>query len=178
MKTLRITLFAALVAAFFTGCVGPEGPTGPQGPAGYDGLNGTNGAPGVNGSYQTGISNPADWSVSGSFLIAGYNVAVVTANADANGVVMVYFQTSGMGATQWAPLPDTYPVGAAEQTFTFNYDVGVVTLQLQNSDGTTPAAPPTFNFKVVVIPTAILKQHPGFNVKDYSMVKQLLRIND
>jgi hypothetical protein len=172
MKTLRITLFAALVAAFFTGCVGPEGP---QGPAGY---NGANGAPGVNGSYSTGVSNPTDWSASSGFLIAGYNVSIIDSYADANGVVMVYFQTSGMGATQWAPLPDTYPVGAAEQTFTFNYDVGLVTLQLQNSDGSTPTAPPAFNFKVVVIPTAILKQHPGFNVKDYSMVKQLLRIND
>ena len=83
-----------------------------------------------------------------------------------------------MGSTQWAPLPDTYPVGSTEQSFTFNYDIGVVTLQIQNADGTIPTAPPTFNFKVVVIPTAILKQHPGFNVKDYSMVKQLLRIND
>jgi hypothetical protein len=146
-----------------------------MGPAGY---NGANGAPGVNGSYQTGVSVPGNWTVSGSFIIAGYNATIIDAAADANGVVMVYFQTSSMGSTQWAPLPDTYPVGSAEQTFTFNYDIGVVTLQIQNSDGTIPTAPPTFNFKVVVIPTAILKQHPGFNVKDYNMVKQLMKIKD
>ncbi|HXP51811.1 MAG TPA: hypothetical protein VN922_17780 [Bacteroidia bacterium] len=165
MKTLRITLFTAALALFFTGCVGPEGQQGPPGPQG------------INGSYVVGTSSPADWQPSGSFLIASYTTSAISSNAVANGVIMVYFQTSSMGSTQWAPLPDTYPLSSTvEQTFTFNYDVNTITLQMQNSDGSIPNAPAAFNFKVVVIPTAVLKQHPGLNVKDYSMVSQLLNI--
>jgi hypothetical protein len=171
MKTLRLTLAGVALAAMFTGCVGPAGPEGPQG------NDGAQGPAGVNGSYATSTSNPSDWTVSGAFLIAGYNVSIVDANADANGVIMVYFQTSSMSATQWAPLPDTYPIsGTVEQTFTFNYDVGIVTLQLQNSDGSTPSAPAAFNFKVVVIPTSVLKQHPGLNTKDYEEVRQVMNL--
>jgi hypothetical protein len=168
MKTLRVTLFAAALAVFFTGCVGPDGAQGPQGPQGPQG---------VNGNYSTGVSSPSDWSASGTFLIAGYTVPIIDQYADANGVIMVYFQTSSMGSTQWAPLPDTYPISSTvQQTFTFNYDINTVTLQMQNSDNSIPTVPAAFNFKVVVIPTSVIKRHPGLNVKDYNMVSQLLNM--
>lgn len=173
MKTLKFTLAAVLVAAMFTACVGPKGDpgvpgaTGPQGPSG------------VTGSYATFTSNTSDWSPSGGYLIAGYNAPLIDQYVVANGVVMAYFQTSGMTSTQWAPLPDTYPIGGGvEQTFTFNYTVSTFTMQLQNSDGTVPAAPAAFNVKVVVIPTAVIKQHPNANWKDYNVVKQIMHLED
>jgi hypothetical protein len=170
MKTLKISLFVVSIAVIFAGCVGPEGPQGPQGPSG------------VTGTYGTDISNPADWQASISapdtFLVAGYNVTFIDQYADANGVIMVYYQTSSMSSTQWSPLPDTYPISpTVQQTFTFTYDIGNVTLQLENSNGSKPATPPAFNFKVVVIPTAVIKQHPGLNIKDYQMVSQVLRLD-
>ncbi len=173
MKTLRITLFAALVAAFFTGCVGPEGPAGTNGTNGYDG------APGVTGTNAVFASNPSDWSpavASGyNFLIAGYNVSIITQDAINTGVVMVYFES---GSGTWSPLPYTYPLSASnEQTLSFNYSLGLLTLQMQNSDNTVPVAPSSAtNYNVVVIPTSVIKQHPGFNFKDYAMVKQLMNI--
>lgn len=173
MKTLKFTLAAVLIAAMFTACT-KEGPVGPAGPAGATGPQGPSG---VTGTYATFPSNPSDWSPSGSFLIAGYNATIIDQYVDANGVVMAYFQTSAMGTNQWAPLPDTYPISnTVEQTLTYNYDINTFTLQMQNSDGTVPAAPAAFTVKVVVIPTAVIKQHPNTNWKDYNVVKQIMNL--
>jgi len=57
---------------------------------------------------------------------------------------------------------------------TYNYDIGTLVLQMQNANGAVPVAPAAFNFKVVVIPTAVIKQHPGLNTKDYHEVMQVL----
>jgi hypothetical protein len=173
MKTLRITLAAAVIAALFTGCGGAAGPEGPAGPTGAQGYQGVSG---VTGTYAVGASNPADWQVSGSFIYASYSVSIITANADANGVIAVYFQTAAQTATDWAPLPDTYPSGGTETTLTYNYDIGTLVLQMQNANGVIPATPAAFNFKVVVIPTAVIKQHPGLNTKDYREVMQMLNL--
>jgi len=170
MKTLRITLLttvAALFATLFTGCGGAAGPAGAAGPTGPQGPYG------LAGSAYAGTSNPGDWTASSSFMIATYPIPAIDANAVANAVVVVYFEST---AGNWAPLAYTYPLGGGvEQTLSFNYIVGYVTLQLQNSDGSLPAAPVAFNFKVVVIPTAVIKQHPGLNTKDYYEVMQVMK---
>jgi len=173
MKTLRITLFAAAiaVASLFTGCGGATGPAGPQGDQGPSGVTGQN---------AIFTSSPADWqpSTSGSgtnFLLASYTVNIITQDAINTGVVMVYYQAS---TGVWAPLPYTYPISTSstvEQTLTFNYSIGQLTLQMQNSDNSVPAGPnASYNYNVVVIPTSLLKQHPGTDLKDYSAVKQLM----
>lgn len=176
MKTLRITLFGAAIAlaASFSSCGGAQGPigeTGPQGPSG------------VTGYSAAFISNSTDWAppavppASGAnFLLAGYNVNILSQDAINTGVVMVYFEA---GTGVWAPLPYTYPISTSStvvQTLTFNYQVGLLTLQMQNSDNSPPSAPlaPTTNYNVVVIPTSVLKQHPGTNLKDYNAVSQLM----
>ncbi len=167
MKTLRISLAAALFAALFTGCGGAQGPAGPQGDQGPSG---------VTGNYTVGTTNINNWLTSGSFIYESFNVSIIDNYVDANGIVAVYFQTAAQTATDWAPLPDTYPSGSTETTLTYNYDIGTLTLQMQNADGSTPAAPANFNFKVVVIPTAVIKQHPGLNTKDYHEVMQVLNL--
>ncbi|MGP8216742.1 MAG: hypothetical protein ACLQQ4_14350 [Bacteroidia bacterium] len=183
MKTLRITLFTAIVAAFFAGCAGPEGPEGPQGLQGQQGPAGTSA---VTGANESSTCVPGDWSAdtvsSTVYLVAGFNVPIITYSVvdSGAGVVMVYFQSS---SGSWAPLPFSGPVRSTSsvvQTTTFSYDyntvsnVGQLLLQIQNSNNTLPAAPATFNFNVVVIPTSVIKKHPGFNFNDYNMVKQLL----
>ena len=178
MKTLRITLFTAVVAlaaTLFTGCGGADGPAGATGPTGPYGQP---------GDYFTFTSNTADWSPSvGSdgfnYEIAGYqngNIGTdLTASSIATGVVAVYFQTSSPNGP-WVPLPATYPIGVGvEQTLTFNYNVNSLVLQIQNSDNSAPASPNPFNVNVVVIPTAVIKQHPGLNTKDYYEVMQVLK---
>ena len=171
MKTLRITLFAAAIAmaTMFAGCGGAQGPQGEQGPQGPSGVTGTN---------AVFPSNPADWQdiVTGSgfnYALATYSVPILTQDAINTGVVMVYFQAS---TGVWAPLSYTYPIATnVEQTLTFNYQVGQLTLQIQNSDNSVPAAPATtYDYNVVVIPTSVIKQHPGVNLKDYNTVKQLM----
>lgn len=173
MKTLRVTLFAAAIAAttLFAGCggaTGPQGATGPEGPQGPSGVTG------VNASF---TSNNGDWtatSASGyNYLLAGYTVNILTQDAINTGVVAVYFEaTTGV----WSPLPYTYPIGSGvEQTLTYNYAVNTLNLQMQNSDNSVPVAPsnPTI-YNVVVIPTSVMKRHPGLNIKDYNAVTQVL----
>ena len=171
MKTLRITLFAAAIAmaTMFAGCGGAQGPQGDQGPQGPSGVTGTNAA---------FISNPSDWTgvTTGSgfnYLLASYNVNIITQDAINTGVIMVYFEAS---TGVWAPLSYTYPIsGSVEQTLTFNYQVGQLTLQIQNSDNSMPSAPAAaYNYNIVVIPTSLIKQHPGINLNDYNTVKQLM----
>jgi hypothetical protein len=171
MKTLRITLFAAAIAmtTMFAGCGGAQGPQGDQGPQGPSGVTGTNAA---------FISNTSDWAgtTTGSgfnYMLASYTMPIITQDAINTGVVMVYFEaTTGV----WAPLAYTYPIsGSVEQTLTFNYAVGILTLQIQNSDNSMPLAPASaYNYNCVVIPTSLIKQHPGINLKDYNTVKQLM----
>jgi hypothetical protein len=183
MKTLRFLLGMAMVAITFSleQCAkGDPGAPGSQGPTGLTG------APGVNGSVLLFTSNVADWMptpVSGyNFDIAAYTDTAINANAAANGVVAVYIQSG----SSWVPLPYTYPYqvgGPATQTMTYNYSAYTsgpnLALQTQNSDNTTTNLQPlaAFNVKVVVIPTAIMKQHPGLNPRDYASVMQALNRN-
>jgi len=177
MKTLRITLLMAAVAlstTLFSGCggaTGPAGATGPTGPYGQP------------GDYFSFTVNQTDWSQSTTgtgynFQIAAYSGGSVandlTASSIASGVVAVYFQTVASGP--WVPLSDTYPIAVGvEQTMTYNYNVNSLILQIQNSDNSIPAAPTAFNINVVIIPTAIIKQHPGLNTGDYTEVMQVLK---
>ena len=179
MKTLRITLLmavAALFATLFTGCGGPAGPAGATGPTGPVGPYGQP------GSYFSFTVNTSDWGASSAggynFNIAAYQNGSIgtdlTASSIASSVVAVYFQTQTNGP--WVPLSDTYPIAiGVEQTMTYNYNVNSLILQIQNSDNSVPAAPAAFNINVVVIPTAVIKQHPGLNTGDYYAVMQVLK---
>ena len=185
MKTLRITLFTAVVAlaaAVFTGCGGATGPAGPAGTDGIDGATGPQGPSGVTGTAFSFTVNNADWvasSASGyNFDIASYQNGSIgtylTSNNIATGVVAVYFQTVSGGS--WVPLSDTYPIATGvEQTMTYNYNVNSLTLQVQNSDNSVPVAPPSFTINVVIIPTSLMKRHPGLNTKDYYEVMQVIK---
>jgi hypothetical protein len=183
MKTLRFLLGVAMVAITFSleqcakgdpGAPGSQGPTGLTGPTG------------VNGSSQTFTSNIADWSTTTAsgynYGIAAYTDSSINADVVANGVVALYIQTG----SSWVPLPYSYPYSAsinATQTLTYNYSAYTsgpnLGLQTQNSDNTTTNLIPltAFNVKVVNIPTAIMKQHPGLNLRDYASVMQALNKN-
>jgi len=182
MKTLRLLLGMALIAVTFSleqcakgdpGAPGATGATGPQGPSG------------VTGTSASFTSNVADWGLTAAggynFGLAAYTASLIDANAVANGVVAVYIQAG----SSWVPLPFSYPYSSsvnATQTMTYTYNsnaTGNLVLQTQNSDNTTTNLIPlaAFNVKVVVIPTAIMKQHPGLNTRDYASVMQVLNNN-
>jgi hypothetical protein len=176
MKTLKLSIFAAIVAVALSGCAGKDGADGApgaQGPAGN-----------ANVSSIVFTVKSTDWATAGASIIASYNVSIIDPNTVNNGAVEAYYFDAT--TSQWAALPWTYNTVTANVTQTMEYSYwydntvpsGVLQLQLSNSDGTIPAAPSNFSIKVVAIPVPVMKAHPNTNWKNYSEVKQVLNLRD
>ncbi len=157
-KLLRLTALFSIGAILFTSC-GKDGAVGPQGPAGIPG----------NANVQTGVflNQSFTFVAANSDYELYLNYNAITQYVLDQGAVIVYFQTTS-NTSGWTMLPATF-AGAPVNT---SYGLG----QVEITDGTMPTG--LFNFKVVVIPPAVMKAHPGVNFSNYSEVRNAFNIQN
>jgi hypothetical protein len=170
MKTLKLSIFAAILAIGLYGCVGKDGAPGAQGPQGPQGN-----ALVLSDTFSVHTGN---WVVASTSLVASFTATAINTAVYNGGAVEAYY--GSYTSLSWTALPWTYPLGGGVmQSLTYSYDnTQGFFLQLDNSNGTTPTAPGSFVCKLVVIPPAIMKAHPNTNWKNYSEVKQILNLRD
>jgi hypothetical protein len=157
MKTLKLS-FGVLLLALLASC----SKEGPAGPAGTPGLNGTNGAANINNGTITVASSQWNSSSTNYWNYGVGDPAVVDMNVD---VVLVYVLANG----NYFALPCASLLTGGDN-MSFGYQNNLVSLIYNNP--TAPAA--SLQFKVVVIPPAVMKSHPGLNVKDYYAVQKAM----
>lgn len=170
MKTLKLSLFAAIIAVALSGCAGKDGAPGATGPQGATGN--------ANVLSSTFTVIPSNWVASGANLVAAFTASIIDVNVYNYGAVEAYYLDAA--TNEWVALPWTYTIAAnVTQTMGYSYDgTSGFYLQMSNSDGTLPAAPASFSVKIVAIPPAIMKSHPNTNWKSYPEVKQVLNLRD
>ena len=165
MKKFRLLFYIASVAVFLGSCTGKDGAPGATGPAGTNGTNGT-----ANITTTTYTITTSQWVSHSNWYSAALSVPALTdSNTD---VVMVYVsKTSGLYSGEWygLPLPNflvtgdgvNYTYGNKQMSFGYNYS---------------SAPSQTLNFKVCVIPPAVIKSHPNTNWKNYNEVSALMNL--
>ncbi|NNM95563.1 MAG: hypothetical protein HKL88_08925 [Bacteroidia bacterium] len=143
---IAVTLFAC------------KGDTGPAGPAG------TNGVANISSNIYT--VSPGSWSnpSAGLYNYVASDASITNANTDGIEVFM-----SGNN-TNWFGLPLTNVFANPDELF-FMYINGQITFEYDGSSA--PAT--TQYFKVVVIPPAVMKQHPRTNWKNWSEVSAIIQ---
>jgi hypothetical protein len=157
MKIVKLS-FGILMLALFTSCA----KDGPVGPAGTNGTNGTNGAANITTGLITVPS--ASWNSSSTnyWNFGVSDNAVVDMTSD---VVLAYVLSNG----NYFALPCASLLVQGDN-MSFAYQNNLVSLIYNNVN------PPanTLDFKIVVIPPAIMKAHPGLDLKNYKQVQQAL----
>lgn len=160
MKKLNV-LFSSmgLIALLFTSC--QKGATGPAGAAGANGV--------ANISSTITSITPGSWSnpATGEYIVKVTNAAI--ANADNDGIEVFISTSTGL----YLGLPATNILTNGDQ-MEFAYQTGAISLLYLNSTAPTSA----INLKVVVIPPAIMKQHPNTNWNDYSQIEEIMKSNN
>ena len=144
----------------FNGCR-KDGPVGPQGPPGYDGNANVIGeqpfsVPANAWTFTTNVAGNTE-----NAYYASYNDANITAAVANHGLVVIYIQYSD---GTWKNLPDIF----AGTSFSYNFSTGGFDLYYTMVDGTTPTAPGTQVFRVVIIPSSIRQLHPNTNLSNYN----------
>lgn len=158
MKKFALTALA--FGIFATSSCTKTGPQGPQGPRGYDG----------NANVVGSASFAPVFLYDGTSrtFYANFTLTALTSDVVNYGVFEVYKQYSD---GTWTNLPDVNGVTAT----VYNFTIGSFSLYIYNTDGSTPAAPPTTNYRTVVITPAFRKAHPNTNWKNYIEVQSLLQ---
>lgn len=149
MKTLKVLSYVAGIALLLSGCSGKQGPAGPQGPAGLNGV----------ANIHSQVVDVTSWTPASGYFTAFYNEGYIT---DPNNEgVMVYIGLSSTGPWQTLPCSSLFNSGdqmvAAWTTNNVTFDYDFATLA---------NVPGNVYFNVVVIPFAVMKQHPNTNWKD------------
>ena len=147
----------AILALTVSSC--QKGDTGPAGSAGTNGTNGTNGVANITSAIYP--VTPGSWSNPSTdvYTVSYTNSAISDANHDG---IEVFISTNG---SIWFGLPSTNLISSGDNV-EFNYSNG----QIEFLYIFTSAPTSTLDFKVVVIPPAIMKQHPNTNWSDYNNV--------
>jgi hypothetical protein len=159
MKTIKLLAVVCISATLLSSC--QKGSTGPAGAAGANGV--------ANISSTITSITPGSWSNpgTGEYLVKVNNSALTSADQD--GVEVFVSTSTGI----YLGLPTTNILANGDQ-MEFAYQTGAVSLIYLNSSA--PAS--TINMKVVVIPPAIMHQHPNTNWKNYNEVKAILNLNN
>ena len=147
------------MATLFMGCT-KQGATGPAGANGNANV--------ISSVYDV---QPSSWSSDGS---GGWYCSLTPVENPTLGAVEIYASTDG---TDWAALPAIgYTVGAPD----INYACNTTTLQVSYDaqTGTASIAKPVnlVYIKVILIPPAVMKQHPNTNWKDINEVNSIMAL--
>lgn len=161
-KLLALTILLSLT---FTNCKKAEaGPKGDPGPAG------SNGVANIQSSNITTTNGSWNLDTFDNSYNATITVTGITQNVLDKGAVMVYIG-NGTGS-EWSAMPFSY------QGVEFNYSIklGQVLIYVTLDDGSAPGNPGGQQFKIVVIPPAMVR--PNVNVKSYSETKTAYGLSD
>ena len=157
---MKKLIFATLAAGILLGtsCT-KTGPVGPQGPTG------ATGNANVIGSDHITVSS---WTYSSGMYSATFAYADITPAVASYGLVEIYKQYAD---GSWTNLPD---INNGVSTV-FNFSPGSFTIYVSDVNGTTtPPAPGTITFRVVVIPSSVRQANPNTNWKDYNQTMAAL----
>jgi hypothetical protein len=162
-------LMCIMLLAFISCKKGDTGEMGPAGPKGDTGAQGPSGNANVIGTNQVTISN---WAWDGTaFYVANISAAGITQDIVDKGMVQVFREYS---AGNWTPLPDIN----GQNSTTFIFRLGNITLYNGNADFSVPINPGNINFRVVIISSLRISRHPEVNWKDYSQAMNALRLEE
>lgn len=152
MKNLKFLLMAALFAVAFTSCK-----KGDTGPAGQDG----------NANVQTHISYNTVYNQSGTSWTSTIFVQDITQDIVDYGAVLVY----GKLEDSYFAFPMTFPrTENYATTYNYTYEMGIVRLEVTDTDMVLPDYPEFTQIKVVTIAGNGLIQ--GVDYTDYEQVKE------
>jgi hypothetical protein len=132
--------------------------TGPQGPPGNANVIGENPFT-VHASTWTFTSNYGGPNVQNAY-VASFNDANITSDVANYGLVMAYIQYPD---GTWKALPDVVGI----TSYSFNFSAGGFDIYYSDVDGSTPNAPNTETFRIVVVPSSLRKANPNTNWKNY-----------
>lgn len=173
MKTIKTIIAISLLGTIaFNSCVkGDQGPKGDQGSAGSNGV--------ANIMSYTLTTTPSSWGHVGTIGQAGdgwqttFSVPAVTTNVITNGGVLMYL----LGNNALTAMPVTlYEFQNVSHTYGFDAFVGQIKAYVTDSDFNTLQPSTNINFKLVIIPPALIKK--GVNYKDYVEVKAAHNLQD
>lgn len=153
--------------AMINGCA-KDGATGPAGIAGTAGTNGTNGNANVIGSNSVTTSN---WTLNSGMYSTTLTSSAITQAIVDKGIVMVY-ESNGIGG--WYALPYSF---LGEEN-AFGFDVGSVTIDISQTDGSAPTNPGSRTYRIVAISASNLIAHPNVDYKNYQLVKTTFGLQD
>ena len=165
-KTLATGIVATLF--LFTSCTkeGPVGPQGPQGVAGTNGVDGTNGVANIQTSFVTVNTTDWAWDQSGAYWYSDFTGITISNNA----AVLVYYVDNTSANVS---LPFTYQ----DAQYYYRSGTTYIEMDVSSASGTTTIANPgTINYKIVVIPPAMIK--PNVNHHSYAEVKAAYHLKD
>jgi len=174
-KSLNAGLFMLLMstALLFNGCSkdGADGAPGAQGPQGAPGANGV--ANIISHTYTV-----STWNNNSSIWYQDLNFPEITPSNINTASVQVYF---GNVADNWEAVPFTVVNSSGNYFMSDITYIGGVEIQWEYNGvglGSNPNSlySATSQFKVVVIPPALIQQHPDVNLKDYSAVKRAFNL--
>jgi len=162
---LKLILILLLGVLFITGCK-KEGPPGADGNANVD--------------YST--QTVTSWGWSSPYYYANLPMPELTSANINTAAVMVYFTSTG---SAWVALPYTqYNSPNQNYIMGFNTSVGQVQItwfydtSLFDGDDPNTYYGTNLQFKIVVIPPAVMLANPDLDLRDYEDVKNRFKIKD
>lgn len=158
MKNILVLLTAITL---FSSC-GKDGATGPQGPQGIPGSS----------NVSSFIYDVSSWVYNSTVPEFNTNLPVpeITSDVINGGTVQVFEGNASSGSSIWYSMPYSYT--GIEHSYSIS--LGNVEVEFTRSDGTVPTTPGAYQFKVVVIPPAIVKKHPNTNWNNYKELMNAL----
>ena len=161
--SLKIISVLLLSTIFIAGCkktTGPKGDTGPAGPSGSSTMQVT--------TFTTATGDWTSYSWPYNYQEAVLSVPGITSSVVTSGDVRVYMMDAS--TSSWIGMPYSF----VTNQYSYKYKSGQVILNLTLSNAAAPANPGVQQFKVVVVPSAFIKNNPDVNWNDYYSVQNYL----
>jgi hypothetical protein len=168
MKIIKINIiaFCSIIILLSNSCKKEATP----GPAGKDGV----------ANISSTLFLATSWAWSSPYHYVNFNVPDLTSSNINSSAVMVYFNVGG----SWIAAPYAQYNSPYNYFMGFNTSVGKVQVtwfydtSLSSGDNPNTFYGTTVNFKVVIIPPAVFRQHPNVDLKNYALVKETFNLKD
>lgn len=167
LKFITILLLSLLINSCQKSTAGPKGDTGATGAQGPAGTPGTAGN--ANLQVQTFTTTSSSWTSYNwpyEYIETVLTVPAITSTVVLNGDVRVYVLESA--SSSWIAMPYSF----LAYQYTYKYKAGQVIINYTMYNGNTPVNPGAQQFKVVVIPPALIKKYPNVNWNDLNEVNK------
>ncbi len=170
MKIAKLSMAFLAIAVFVTSCSkGPAGPAGPTGPTGAGGGVGATGPTGVANISTTEFTvTTAQWNIYGVNEDTVWRPVPLLTDSINDGVIVQVSRTTGAFIGDWFGMPMSNFL-ASNDLIDFLYGNKRILFGYNFSS----APSQTLKFKVIVIPPAVMKQHPNVNSKNQAELMTL-----